>query len=41
MSVRLAVTYSLLHLGWQRVTTIRPRRTAGQRPASAGMGGMT
>ncbi|MGH7043521.1 MAG: hypothetical protein ACREFY_15535 [Acetobacteraceae bacterium] len=40
MSVGLAVIYSLLHLGWQRVKTIRPRRTPRHNPAPAGMGGM-
>ncbi len=40
MSVGLAVIYSLLHLGWQHVKSVRPRRTARQNPAPAGMGGM-
>ena len=40
MSVGLAVIYSLLHLGWQRVKSIRPGRMAEQTPAPAGMGGM-
>ncbi len=40
MSVGLAVIYSLLHLGWQRVKSIRLPRVARRRPAPAGMGGM-
>lgn len=40
MSVGLAVIYSLLHLGWQRVKSVRPGRIVRQRPAPAGMGGM-
>ena len=43
MSVGLAVIYSVLHLGWQRLRAFGPRRAtlpriAAQRPALAGSG---
>ena len=41
MSVGLAVIYSLLHLVWQHVKAVRPRRRTRHTPAPAGMGGMT